>query len=395
MNKPTPLFRQEALDHKRDTWLGDMLLTRPTSFAWLTAFFLVIAILSLVYLVWGEYTKKARVAGYLVPDQGLIKLYAQTPGPVVALQVKEGQNVKRGDVLAIISTERINSGGVTQLEIAKQLDIRKTSLNDGKSKLEKIYAEQINSAQRRALQIDREVAQLGQAAQAQQQLIDLASSVVTRNKQLHADNFVSELVLQQRQGELLEQQNKLREIERVRSTLERERLTLQTELASLPERLQNETASFDRQIAEITGNSVENEARRQDYVIAPQDGIVTALQIDIGKQASTSLPLLSIIPAGARLQVDLYMPSRAAGFVKVGSQARLQYQALPLQNLAFILASFAKFLALLSHHKNSHSQHHPARFTTSSRLCRRKIMSWPTVSLSNCKSACRSMPIFG
>ena len=79
------LFRQEALDHKRDTWLGEVLITRPTSFGVLTAMFLCIALGTLIYLGWGEYTKKARVSGYLVPDQGLLKIFSQQTGAVTQL----------------------------------------------------------------------------------------------------------------------------------------------------------------------------------------------------------------------------------------------------------------------------------------------------------------------
>jgi membrane fusion protein len=79
----------------------------PCSICLACRFFFCAAIASLGYLVWGEYTKKARVSGYLVPDQGLIKLFVKQPGPVIALNVKEGQSVKKGDVLLIISTEQI------------------------------------------------------------------------------------------------------------------------------------------------------------------------------------------------------------------------------------------------------------------------------------------------
>ena len=34
---------------------------------------------------------------------------------------------------------------------------------------------------------------------------------------------------------------------------------------------------MDRSISEITATGVENEARRESYVLAPQDGMVTAL----------------------------------------------------------------------------------------------------------------------
>ena len=83
------LFRREALDHKRDTWLGDILLAQPVSFAFLAIFAVACALVTISFLVWGEYTKKARVSGYLVPDQGLIKVFSQQVGPVTALNVKE------------------------------------------------------------------------------------------------------------------------------------------------------------------------------------------------------------------------------------------------------------------------------------------------------------------
>jgi membrane fusion protein len=329
--RSSPLFRQEALDHKRDTWLGDILLIRPTSFAWLVGFFLVAAVAALGYFIWGEYTKKARVSGYLVPEQGLIKLYAQQSGPVMTLNVKEGQKVSQGQVLAIISTDRIQAQGATQLEIAKQLELRRKSLVSDKPKFEKIFAEQIASAQKRLAQIEKELAQLSQASRAQEDRIALSSNVVARHKQLHEEKFVSELLLQEKQADLLEQQNRLREIERSKSILEREATSLRTELSTLPLKLRNETEAIDRAIAEVATSGFETEARRQEYVLAPQAGMVTALQIDLGKQAQPGLPLMSLIPEGSGLQADLYITSRSMGFVRVGNVAQLQYQAFPYQ----------------------------------------------------------------
>ncbi len=342
MRSPTPLFRQEALDHKRDTWLGDILLARPVAFAWLAAFFFCAAIASLGYLVWGEYTKKARVSGYLVPDQGLIKLFVKQPGPVIALNVKEGQFVKKGDVLLIISNERTNSQGGTQAEIAKQLEIRKASLEGDKPKFEKIYGEQIASAAQRLAQLEKELAQISLASAAQEERIKISSSVVARNKQLTEEKFVSELVLQEKQADLLEQQNRLRELSRSRMALEREGVALKAELANYPLKLRNEIAALDRAISEIAGTGFENEARRQEYVLAPQDGLITAVHTDVGKQAQPDRPLMSLIPDGTRLQADLYIPSRSVGFVRVGNVAQLQYQAFPYQKFGIQPGSVIK-----------------------------------------------------
>lgn len=329
--KASPLFRQEALDHKRDTWLGEILLVRPTAFGVLALLFVGVALSVLAYLVWGEYTKKARASGYLVPDQGLIKIYPQQSGAISAVRVTEGQSVRKGDVIAIVSTERTSVQGATQVEIAKQLALRQSSLEEEKAKTHQLFAGQIASARTRLSQLQQEAEQVSRAVEAQQQRVKLSERVVERNAQLFQEKFVSEAALQDKRADLLDQQNRLRELQRSKIAVERDSVALQSDLTHLPLRERSEIAALQRSISEIAATGVENEARRESYVLAPQDGLVTALQMDKGKQANPAQPLMSLIPTGTRLQADLYIPSRAVGFVRVGNTARLQYQAFPYQ----------------------------------------------------------------
>jgi membrane fusion protein len=325
------LFRQESVDHKRDTWLGEILLSRPTSFMVLAILSLSIALSVLGYLVWGEYTKKARASGYLVPDQGLIKIYPQQAGAITALSAKEGQLVKRGDVLAIISTERTSLQGNTQVEIAKQLALRQKGLIDEESKTRQLYLGQINSAKTRVLQLGQELEQLSRAITAQEQRVKFSETVVERHTQLFQEKFVSEMALQDKRADLLDQQNRLHDLRRNKIASERDAVALKTEIQNLPLKERNELSAMDRSIAEIAASTYENEAKRESYVLAPEDGMVTALQVDRGKQTNTAQPLMSLIPSGTRLQADIYIPSRAVGFVRLENLAQLQYQAFPYQ----------------------------------------------------------------
>jgi membrane fusion protein len=325
------LFRQEALDHQRDTWLGDVVLSRPPAFALLAWLFFAIALVLVAYLVWGEYTKKARAAGYLVPESGLIKIHAQQPGAVTALKVVEGQQVAKGDVLAIVSTERTSAQGDTQAEVSRQLVVRRESLQAEKAKIHQLYAQQSESARTRIAQMRQEVEQLAQGIEGQEQRAKLSERVVQRHVQLFQEKFVSEALLQEKRADLLDQQSRLRDLRRGKLGMERDLVALQSELAGYALRERNEVAALERSISELAANGLENEARRESYVLAPQSGTVTALQVGLGKQVNPQQPLMSMVPAGARLLADFYVPSRAIGFVRTGSAARLQYEAFPYQ----------------------------------------------------------------
>jgi hypothetical protein len=64
------LFRQQALDHQRPTLIGNTLAAQPLSFKMMTAFAVGLATAIVLFGCFGEYTRKARVDGYLAPADG-------------------------------------------------------------------------------------------------------------------------------------------------------------------------------------------------------------------------------------------------------------------------------------------------------------------------------------
>ena len=60
------------------------------SFTAMTLLALAMAACLAAYFVFGDYTRKARITGSLAPAEGLVKVVAQQPGRVEALEVAEG-----------------------------------------------------------------------------------------------------------------------------------------------------------------------------------------------------------------------------------------------------------------------------------------------------------------
>jgi membrane fusion protein len=88
----------------------------------------VLAASLLLYLVFGQYTRKIRASGYLVPNAGVIKVTASQAGIVSRLSVVEGQHVALGETLAVLNSERFTGAGDALIEIDKQLQLRRSSL---------------------------------------------------------------------------------------------------------------------------------------------------------------------------------------------------------------------------------------------------------------------------
>ncbi|MCB2203997.1 efflux RND transporter periplasmic adaptor subunit [bacterium] len=66
-------------------------------------------------------------------DANTVRVSAETPGRIIALEADEGNTVKRGDLLARVETERLDyqlaQSGAQQMELAHQITAAKSRLN--------------------------------------------------------------------------------------------------------------------------------------------------------------------------------------------------------------------------------------------------------------------------
>ena len=326
------LFRDQVLAERQTQWMGTVLLAPSRSDRWFTlaAVLIMLAIAGLLY--YGEFTRKARVGGWLVPQQGLMRVFAPQPGVVAELYVKEGAQVRKGERLLRLSGELESTTlGATQAEIVRRLIELRDALRDQQRQQERLLTQQQHTYANRLSSLHSELDQVGHDIETMKARVGLAEHNVTVNRNLREKGFVSEQQLQLVEADRLEQNSRLGALERQQIELGREQVTLQGELNDLPVKTQAELATIERNMATAEQELAQAEARREIVVPAPQDGTVTAILIEQGGHANVSAPLLSIVPAGASLEAHLYSPSRAVGFVRPGQRVLLRYQAYPYQ----------------------------------------------------------------
>lgn len=327
-----PLFRTAALNAQKNNWLGKIILIRPISYSLMTAIATACAVLVVTFMAVASYTKRSAVIGQLVPETGLVKVYTPQLGVVLEKHVTEGQQVKQGDILFMLSSERysdINSS--IQASISTQHKEQRASLQDEIIKTRQQQQDEQHALQSRLSGLKDELLKLEMQQASQQTRVHLSEAAYRRYQGLQEQNYISKEQTQQKQEDWLEQSSRLESMAREKVRMQREITARMDEASGLRVKHQNQIAQLERTISNVNQQLTESEAKRRLVIRAPQTGTATAVVASIGTAVDGSRPLVSIVPEGAVLQAHLFATSRAVGFVREGAPVRLRYQAFPYQ----------------------------------------------------------------
>lgn len=326
------LFRKEVLEARKTSWLGSISLSQPMSLWLLTAAAFLAAIIIVLFITFGEYARRTRVIGQLVPTNGIASVNASLAGTLTDVRVHEGQKVLAGEVLAVIGVPRATlSGGDTVRALQETIEQRRTGMIDSyssqRSQLQAQHtglASQLAAARAELDQIEMEL-----STRRKQQ--GLAEESLARFRILREKQFVTELQVQQQQAAVLEQLSQAQSL--VRQALGSRRVIAQLEQArhELPAQIANIKAAEKRDTASFSQESVEMATRGQAVIQAPIAGTVSTLVSHTGQTLQPGQIILSLLPASSNLEAQLLVPSRAVGFIEPGDTVLLRYQAYPYQ----------------------------------------------------------------
>jgi membrane fusion protein len=327
-----PLFRDEAITAARTQTLGAIVLVGPLSFAILTGAAALFAGAIVGFLVFGSFTQRSTVSGQLVAAAGLVRVYAPQPGIVLERHVAEGQSLKSGEPLFVVSTERFSAANVdTQALISERVRSRESALQTEIQNTRVLQQRESEDLGRKAVGLQSELTQLQSQIQDQRERLRLSEDSVGRYKDLKDKDFISGELLRQKMAEMLDQRVHWQTLLRDQINLERELDAARAAQRKLSLEQQNQILQITRTLASTSQEYAESEAKRRLIVPAPQSGTATAVLANPGQWVDGSKPLVSIVPLGAQLHAELYAPSRAVGFIRPGDTVLIRYQAYPFQ----------------------------------------------------------------
>ncbi len=330
---PATIFRPEVLVARQNRLQGDVFLLQPVSVKVIAAILLLIVLLFAALLALGSYSRVERVQGYLSPSRGLVKIEAGRFGRLASLYVKEGQQVRAGDRLARIELMQRAEGGASPVDLSAEALASQRADAQSQIGLERDQsAAEATKLRSDALQLATTVASLEAQVQLQRRMIASAKDVYERIKIAAERGYVTTIAREQRFQELLagqaEEQRLAQELARQRGELAKTRVRLSQvpgESAAKIARLRSERSAIDERSADLA-------QRREDVIVSPVSGRVVAINgASLGGSVTPGRSFLTILPTGSDMVADLFVPSRAAGFVAPGQEIRILYDAFPYQ----------------------------------------------------------------
>ena len=324
------LFRQEAIDAQREKFLGEATIARPVPFWAFTLLAAGTAALLITVAVWGQYTRRERVEGYLALDSGAARVLIPDAGRVTDLVVKEGDEVKAGDAMAKISLDRTTGAGASTSDtVAAEMQARRANLEKEQERWRELGAQQVEQLKRRIKDLENELVQVDREMRLQQTRIKAARDEADRYKSLAADKFVSDVVHKQKLNDVTDQEIKLQTLRRQRSVVERDLASAKLDEPAIQLKTQTQTEQVARQISELQEGMAQAESRRETIIRAPVTGVVTNIAVTRGQSIAADAPFATVLPKGSGLHVELLVPTRAIGFVAKGQEVVLRYEAFP------------------------------------------------------------------
>jgi membrane fusion protein len=335
------LFRKEAISHQSERLTGAITLAQPLSIKLTVLILVSIAIGIVTFLFSAEYSRKETVRGFLMPNKGVIKSFANQGGTIEKLWVKEGDKVIKGQSLATITVQQNNSSGVDlSTQLAEQLNAQTNLLIDEVSQHQALKIQELSNLQEQNIALDNEkVALEDQLALADEKLILLSEQQLDFN-QLNKNGYVSNLEKDRQQQALLEAKQEKKNIARLLLQHQNQLNQLTFNIKNIPQQYTLRINSLKRQQADLQRQLAQVASNYKYTITASNNGVITGVQVVEGETLSQSKaqskPLLHILPEGSELIAELLLPTRSAGFIQVGNNTRLRFDAFPYQRFGFI-----------------------------------------------------------
>lgn len=326
------MFRKEALEGRRMTWRGSVLLLPGVPPLGVTIVCLFFLFSFLFFVIVGDYTRRVAVSGEITTWPRPVNIYSGVQGFVVERFVTEGQIVKKNTPLYQIDVSKSTRNGVVStshradiLNQIHQVDNIISGLKDSKKAT-------LDALEKQKIQYTAALQRSTDILHHAEEGIRIMKQNMDNYRQYQSRKLVTKDQLTNQETIYYQQQNSLLGL-----NSQNEQNALQ--LTSLESQIRIQAAEFDNRIYQMTLQRYElqkelvNTDMESAVVIrALSDGKIDSLSVSTGQMVSPGDSLVQILPDTVKhYYLVLWAPNTAVPYISTGDKVNIRYEAFPAE----------------------------------------------------------------
>ena len=300
--------------------------------AWwhLGVFLLCVVVLLAILVVFAPYARKESVYGVLHNSAGEVRVLAFRPGTVERLFVAEGDMVVEGQALAHISNViRLPGGQPYQEKRHLALMEELGTVNELLAGLEGFYAKRTAELRVRMEGLTRQMDALGAHRTEEDGILHVLEQVDAADVRRVEASTGDRMPADRQAMPVRRQKSAISSLNVQMASLQSEYDVLQTRIDLLVAERHREQSNLRGQKSRIEQNLADVQSQTHYTLTAAIDGMVTAQQLSTGDFVTPESPLMTIVADDSTLYANIYINTRAIGFVEPGQRVVMMYDSFP------------------------------------------------------------------
>lgn len=326
------LFRKEVLARQGERLWGELLHIKAINYSFLSVLIVLVTVGALIFLVKNDYYRKQEVRGQLVSDKAMIVVGPANSGILVSLNTAVNGQVQSGEVVFGIQEDASVSKNTFYTDaILHNLWRRRENLHS-QIDLETLRQQNRQKQQVRQLEILKiNSEQLNNLIRIENQLLQLKKADYTRVEHLVRNKMLARIDSEKSYSDYLQRQSALENTLLKKSELEMRERELQSSLENSNTESRLSVLALESELTNLDQEILSVQSRIYSETIAPITGTVSSINAEIGEFVSAQDAVMIIRPIQSKIAAELFVPSRAIGFLKLGQQTHIRLDAFPYQ----------------------------------------------------------------
>lgn len=327
------LFRPEALDNSYTRLEGKVILINVPGLTKITVLLVTIIVTSLIFVSQASFSTYESVDGILKSAGSVLKVYPRQNSVITKLNVEEGQHVKAGDDLLSLRNNATRIAGTSGRELEKiELEFQLGNLDTKKNTMESRYQFEREKLNIRINNNIQKISTLARKISLLHEREKIMNALYQGKQKMLADGGISQNDVNTARIDYLLVQEDLHDRQAERKESQGALKQLNYDVKALPVNQRAESANIDNEISQMKKQLIQLQGQIEYTLQARQAGVVSNIVALEGEAVSANFPLLAITAAEEDLLAELYIPSRAIGFIKKGLKVYIRFDAFPHQH---------------------------------------------------------------